>query len=117
MSLAALLAAIAGLATAALSQVPGLPWLSAGFAVTYFLLSIAHAGVRLGRKTHLIDMATADNRASYVAVSNTFIGIMLLAGSAFGGLASAAGPGAAILAPSALSLVAAFFAWRLEDVQ
>lgn len=117
MSLAALLAAISGFATAALSQVPELPWLSAGFAATYFLLSVAHAGVRLGRKTHLVDMATADNRASYVAVSNTFIGIMLLAGGAFGGLASAAGPTAAIVALSVLSLLAALFAWRLKDVQ
>ena len=117
MSLAALLAAFAGFTTAGISRIPEAPWLSAAFAVTYFLLSMAHAGVRLGRKTHLIDMATADNRASYVAVSNTFIGIMLLAGGAFGGLASAAGPTAAILALSVLSLAAAASAWRLKDVQ
>jgi predicted MFS family arabinose efflux permease len=117
MSLAALLAAVAGFGTAALSCYPDWPWLSAGFAFTYFLLSVAHAGVRLGRKTHLIDMATADNRASYVAVSNTFIGVMLLAGGAFGGLASAAGPAAAILVLSVLSLIAAAVAWRLQDVQ
>lgn len=117
MSLAALLAAAAGFGTAALSLIPEWPWLSAGFAFTYFLLSMAHAGVRLGRKTHLIDMATADNRASYVAVSNTFIGVMLLAGGAFGGLASAAGPAAAILVLSVLSLLAAGVAWRLQEVQ
>lgn len=117
MALAALLAAVAGFGTTALSQVPDAPWLSAGFAVTYFLLSTAHAGVRLGRKTHLIDMATADNRASYVAVSNTFIGVMLLAGGAFGGLASVAGPAAPILVLSALSLLAAAAAWRLQEVQ
>lgn len=117
MSLAALLAAAAGFGTAALALIPEWPWLSAGFAFTWFLLSIAHAGVRIGRKTHLIDMANADNRASYVAVSNTFIGVMLLAGGAFGGLASAAGPAAAILVLSVLSLVAAGVAWRLQDVQ
>lgn len=117
MSLAALLAAAAGFGTAALSRVPEWPWLSAGFAFTYFLLIMAHAGVRLGRKTHLIDMATADNRASYVAVSNTFIGLMLLAGGVFGGLASAAGPAVAILVLSLLSLIAAAFAWRLQEVQ
>lgn len=117
MSLAALLAAAAGFGAAVLSRFPEWSWLPAGFAFAYFLLSMAHAGVRLGRKTHLIDMATADNRASYVAVSNTFIGVMLLAGGAFGGLASAAGPAAAILALSALSLVAAAVAWRLQEVQ
>jgi hypothetical protein len=58
---------------------------------TYFLLNVAHAGVRVGRKTHLIDIATPDNRARYVAVSNTFIGIMLIAGGAFGAIATFAG--------------------------
>jgi hypothetical protein len=117
MVLGALLAAAAGFGTAALTRFPEWPWLSAGFAGSYYLLSVAHAGVRLGRKTHLIDMATADNRASYVAVSNTFIGVMLLLGGAFGGLASAAGPAAAILVLSLLSLAAAAVAWRLQEVQ
>lgn len=117
MALGALLAAAAGFGTAALTRFPEWPWLSAGFAGSYFLLSVAHAGVRLGRKTHLIDMATADNRASYVAVSNTFIGVMLLLGGAFGGLASAAGPAAAILVLSFLSLAAAAVVSRLQEVQ
>lgn len=117
MALAALLAATAGLATAALSLLSDRPWLPAAFAVTYFLLSMAHAGVRLGRKTHLIDMSRAGNRAAYVAVSNTFIGVMLIAGGIFGVLASAAGPAVAIAVLSVLSLVAAVSAWRLEEVQ
>jgi len=117
MAAAALLAAIAGFVTAGLAQTPELPYPAVAFAATYFLLSIAHAGVRVGRKTHLIDIATAETRASYVAVSNTFIGIMLVAGSVFGGIASIAGPTAVILLLSALSLVAAGAAWRLEEAQ
>jgi hypothetical protein len=94
-----------------------LPYRATLISATYFLLSVAHAGVRLGRKTHLIDMATAENRAAYVAVSNTFIGIMLFAGGAFGAVASLFGPAAAIVALSVLSVCAAFTSWSLRDVQ
>jgi hypothetical protein len=117
MAYAAMLAAAAGFVTAIVSLAPGLPYRATLFSATYFLLSVAHAGVRLGRKTHLIDMATAENRASYVAVSNTFIGIMLLAGGVFGAVASLFGPAAAIVALSVLSVCAAFSSWSLRDVQ
>ena len=117
MAAAALLAAVSGVVTAGLAHTPELPYPALAFSSTYFLLNIAHAGVRVGRKTHLIDIATAENRASYVAVSNTFIGAMLIAGGAFGGLASLAGPTAVILLLSAISLIAAGAAWRLEEAQ
>lgn len=117
MAVAALLAAVAGFATAFLAWAPDLPYRSTLFAVTYFLLSVAHSGVRLGRKTHLIDMATADNRAAYVAVSNTFIGLMLLAGGVFGAVASVFGPAVAIVVLAMLSLFAAIAARTLKDVQ
>src|SRR5699024_163921 len=44
----------------------------------FFVLSIAHAGVRLGRKTYLVDMAGGNKRTDYTAVSNTVIGFLLL---------------------------------------
>lgn len=50
----------------------------------FFVLSVAHTGIRVGRKTYLVDMAPADERASYVAVSNTVIGVVLLASGSFG---------------------------------
>jgi hypothetical protein len=117
MAAAALLAAIAGFLTAGIAHVPDFPDLPVSFAVTYFMLSVAHAGVRLGRKTHLVDIATAENRASYVAVSNTFIGVMLLAGGAFGALASLAGATVVVLTLSLISLAAAAAALRLEEAQ
>lgn len=43
-----------------------------------FIFYLGHSGVRLGRKTYLIDMATPENRAQLVAVSNTLIGLFLL---------------------------------------
>jgi hypothetical protein len=117
MAAAALLASIAGFLTAGLAQTPELPYPAIAFACTYFLLNTAHAGVRVGRKTHLIDIATAENRASYVAVSNTFIGVMLIVGGAFGGLASVTGPTVVVLLLSVLSLIAAVAAWRLDEAQ
>jgi len=87
------------------------------FAALYFTLSVAHTGVRLGRKTHLVDMAGSGQRASYVAVSNTLIGVVLLAGGAFGALAQALGtaPTLAVLALAALA--GAGCALALDEVQ
>ncbi len=44
----------------------------------YFVLAIAHQGVRLGRKTYIVDLAGGNKRTDYVAVSNTLIGALLL---------------------------------------
>ena len=44
----------------------------------FFLLSVTHQGVRLGRKTYLVNMANGNQRTRYVAVSNTIIGFLLL---------------------------------------
>ena len=54
----------------------------------YFVLSLAHSGVRVGRKTYLVDLASGNRRTDYVAVSNTVIGVLLLAAGAVGALAS-----------------------------
>ncbi len=118
MTLAAMLAAATGLATFTVhhwaEMLAGSAWT---FAAAYFLLSVAHGGVRIGRKTHVVDIATSENRASYVAVSNTVIGVMLLTGSVFGWVASRYGPAAAILVLSAMSVVAAASANQLEEAQ
>lgn len=117
MAAAATLAALAGFATVAVFHMPDLPYAAGWLAVTYFLLNVAHEGVRLGRKTHLIDIATAENRASYVAVSNTVIGVMLLVGGAFSGLVAVAGPAMAVLVLSSISLAAAAAALGLKEAQ
>lgn len=49
-----------------------------------FLAAVSHQGVRVARKTYLVDMASSENRAQYTAVSNTVIGVLLLAGSGLG---------------------------------
>ncbi len=44
----------------------------------YFLLEICHQGVRVGRKTFVVNAASAHSRAAFVTASNSIIGAMLL---------------------------------------
>lgn len=87
------------------------------YAAVFFIIGTAHSGVRLGRKTYLVDMATAENRARYVAVSNTLIGVFLLVGTAFGVLAEWVGVPAVVLLLGLISLLGAASAWRLAEVE
>jgi hypothetical protein len=48
------------------------------YPAAFLLLGVAHSGIRLGRKTYLVDMAGGNKRTDYVAVSNTVIGVILL---------------------------------------
>lgn len=44
----------------------------------FFLMSIGYAGVRIGRKTYVVDVSDDENRIDYVSASNTLIALMLL---------------------------------------
>lgn len=82
-----------------------------------FGLMVAYQGVRLGRSTHLVDMADEEQRAAYTALSNTIIGLLLLAGGAFGLLAEVIGTAAVLLAFSGMCVLAVAAAWGLKEVQ
>jgi hypothetical protein len=58
------------------------------YPAAFFVLGVSHAGVRLGRKTYLVDMAGGNKRTDYVAVSNTVIGLLLLVSGLLGALAA-----------------------------
>ncbi|WP_439632594.1 MFS transporter [Glycocaulis sp.] len=117
MAAAGALAALAALAVLA-SLLMGAPW--ADSAIFYvgivFVLSLAHEGVRLGRSTYLVDLATEETRASYTAVSNTVIGALLLVMGAISGAAFSFGAVYALAFLGACSLVAAGMAARLKPV-
>ncbi|WP_211227112.1 MFS transporter [Saccharospirillum impatiens] len=85
--------------------------------LAYGLIMICHGGVRLGRKAYLVDMATPSNRASYVAVSNTVVGVIMLFGGLIGLLGDIWSPLAVILLLSALAVVASVMCFRLPTVQ
>jgi hypothetical protein len=61
-------------------------------------------------------MATAATRAPYVAVSNTVIGVMMLAGGLIGFVGDWLGAPAVLLLLGLLSLLAAAGAMRLPQV-
>ena len=60
--------------------------ISVVFVVAYFLITLMHTGIRVGRKTYVVDIAEGDMRTTYVAVSNSAMGFMLLI---VGGISSA----------------------------
>lgn len=118
LTLSALVGALVLAATAIVALV--LPGLLQSFAVLpglLFVLMVAYQGVRLGRSTHLVDMATEETRAAYTALSNTMVGALLLAGSLFGVLAHLAGTVAVIALFSVMCAVAAVVARGLDPVQ
>jgi MFS family permease len=82
----------------------------------FLVLTIAHGGVRLGRKTYLIDLANADTRATYVAVSNTLIGVAMLVAGGIGFIADLLTVQAVILLLGVISMIAAIRTWYLPDV-
>jgi hypothetical protein len=115
--LAATVAGVLSLLVAAwtLAGSPGLP---PGMVIVgaFFVIGIAHAGIRIGRKTYLVDMGTAQTRATYVAVSNTAIGVVLLIGGVFGVIAEQAGVAMTIGLLGLFCLAGALGASRLDEV-
>lgn len=96
----------------------GASWLHniAGLALIFLVLNVMHGGVRLGRKIYLVDMATQQTRAAYVAVSNTLIGILMLIGGLLGVLATWLGAAGIVLLLGVAALGAAGYALRLPEV-
>lgn len=114
--------AIAGMCAGAVGV---LTFMVAGFDITgtaalwtygalFFLIGLAHTGIRIGRKTYLVDMAPADRRASYVAVSNILIGVVLLAFGAVGLLTPLLGARGVVLLFSTLGLAGGLLAWTMR---
>lgn len=106
-----------GLTVAALAALAPSHWpLGELVIIGFFILSVAHAGVRLGRKTYLVDMSTIDTRAAHVALSNTVIGILLLSGGAIGVVGDVLGTPIALAILALLALAGAATAYRLDDL-
>ena len=117
MALAAAGAGLLGIATYT-GLALGWDWLGSewGLAAIFMLLNVMHSGVRLGRKVYLVDMASGENRAAYVAVSNTVIGVLMLFGGLFGILGDWLGVAETVLLLGLLSLLAAAFIRSLPEV-
>ncbi len=86
------------------------------YPLAFFVLSIAHAGVRLGRKTYLVDMAGGNKRTDYTAVSNTVIGVLLLITGGLTAALSLISDVAVIIVLGLMGLAGTLCAVRLREV-
>lgn len=81
-----------------------------------FALALSHQGVRLGRSTYLVDMVGPDKRAIYTAISNTVIGVVLLASGIFGALAALAGAHVTLALFALMAVAGAWVAYGLKEL-
>ncbi|WP_430466502.1 MFS transporter [Winogradskyella ouciana] len=87
------------------------------YPIAFFILGVAHGGVRAGRKTYVVDMANGNERTNYVAVSNTIIGVILLITGGLSALVSVLSIEGVILGLSLLGLLGAYRSYKLPDVE
>lgn len=85
-------------------------------AVLYFVLSVAHQGVRIGRKTYLVNLGDGNKRTRYVSVSNTIIGVVLLGMSSISLLSYAVSFEGLVLIFSLITVVGGFMVIRLPEI-
>jgi MFS family permease len=113
---AAVLTAAVGLVTfAVVRYLPAIAGSAAFLPVAYFTLSVAHSGVRVGRKTYVVDLATGNKRTDYVAISNSVIGVLLLLVGAVGALAPVIGNHGVIVLLATMGLAGALLGTRLPQ--
>lgn len=120
MSIGAGVASAIVLVTVAIVSIPGFSgegW--AGnvlFTVVYFGLTLMHTGVRVGRKTYVVDMAEGNQRTIYVAVSNSAMGLILLVVGGISSLLAIADVSWALSFLAAMGLAGVFASARLPEV-
>ena len=109
------LTAVSGIAVFCLERFwissPG--WL---YVLAFFFLAVVHNGVRLGRKTYVVDMARGNLRTDYVATGNTLIGILLLLSGSLSFLTFLFDAADMVLILALLAGTAMLFARRLPEV-
>lgn len=87
------------------------------YASILFLQYIVHEGVRIGRKTHIVDLASGDRKSDFVALSNTVIGILMLVVGGAMGLLLGVGMTGAITVLTCMALAGAAMAMTMQNVQ
>ncbi|WGD34005.1 MFS transporter [Olleya sp. YS] len=118
MAIAVLIASVLGIITffviTYFQSIRSLTWI---YPIAFFILGIAHGGVRLGRKTYIVDMAKGNQRTNYVAVSNTVIGLILLVTGGLSALVSLISIEGVVLVLSLFGLLGAFKSYTLPNVE
>lgn len=86
------------------------------YTVLFMVFVPAHAGVRIGCQTYLVDMAIKENRAAYVALSNIIISVVLLMIGGISAITATYDTLFAILLLSVLALTGAISAFGLNEI-
>ena len=114
---AALVTSSAGLVTLLINtrypDLSGTVWF---LPLAYFVLMVAHSGVRVGRKTYVVNLASGNKRTDYVAISNTTIGVLLLVVGTVGLLTPVLGNAGVIGVLALMGLGGAALGTSLPDV-
>lgn len=87
------------------------------YPATYLLLALVHTGVRVARKTYVVDVAGDERRTEYIAVSNSAIGLLLLLTGAVSGALATLGSEVALAFLAALGLAGAVLGRSLPEVE
>jgi hypothetical protein len=86
------------------------------YPAVYLLLALTNTGVRVARKTYVVDMAEGDQRTAYVAVANTAIGVLLLITGAVSSVLAGLGREIALAFLAALGLIGVAVGRALPEV-
>jgi sugar phosphate permease len=109
------LAVVVGVVALALGALPDVLHNPFVFAPLFLVVGVAQAGVRLGRKTYLVDGAPAAERPSYVAVGNTIIGLITLLGGVLGIIADVLSVRVLLAVFVGLTALGVLAAWRMPE--
>jgi hypothetical protein len=86
-------------------------------ALAFLMVGLAESGVRLGRKTYLVDATPQAERATFTAFSNSVIGVLALATGVLGFVAQQLGTHAAIIVIGLTGVTGAVMAHSMPEAE
>ena len=84
--------------------------------IGFFAINLVHTGIRIARKTYVVDMAEGDQRTLYVASANTLMGVVLLLVGGVSAVIAVFGNQAALLFLAAVGFSGTWRAGKLPEV-
>lgn len=110
-----LIGAAAGVLALVLPFWAGSIWVDWAYGGVFLLIGIAEAGVRLGRKTYLVDGAPETERPLYVAFANTGVGVLALAMGGLGLVTTFVGTEGTIVVLSVMAALLVIASWVMPE--
>ena len=115
MALSALIAFGSVLLAVLLTFLPAYSFQYAGYLLVFVLIGLAEAGVRLGRKTYLVDATPHDERMTYTAFGNGLVGIIAIISGISGLIAQWLGASAMLAAIAIFMLLGFLACWQMPE--